>query len=71
MRRAVSKVSSKSPDPIKAYKARIEVRIYTMLLDLIAKEIEAEELKGEPVKKGKPSKTTATETRTQAEVQVA
>ena len=53
MRRAVSHVRSKSVDPIKAYKARLEIGIYNMLLDLIAKELEAEQnsVKGDKTKK--------------------
>ena len=34
---------SQSADPITAYKARLEIGIYTWLLDLIEKELEAEE----------------------------
>lgn len=68
MRRAVSKNNSKSIDPIKAYKARLEVSIYSCLLDLIAKELEAQAL---AVKPEKPDKATVTEARTQTEVQVA
>lgn len=64
MRRAVSKRNSKSHDPIKAYKARLEVSIYSCLLDLIAKELEAQTLTIKPDE-------TVTEVRTQAEVQVA
>ena len=37
-----SKERRKSPDPITAYRARIEVGIYDMLLDLIIKELQAE-----------------------------
>jgi len=33
----------KSIDPVKAYKAKLEMGIYAMLLDLIAKELEAEQ----------------------------
>ena len=43
MRRAVSKRNSKSIDPIKAYKARLEIAIYTWLVDAIEKELETED----------------------------
>ncbi len=43
MRKAASKKKSRSVDPIKAYRAKIEVRIYTWLLDLVIKELEAEQ----------------------------
>ena len=62
MRRAVSKRNSKSIDPIKAYKARLEVSIYNCLLDLIAKEIEAE--KATSVQTTVPTVPTVTEVQT-------
>lgn len=43
MRKSASQKKSRSVDPIKAYKARIEVRIYTWLLDLVIEELEAEQ----------------------------
>ena len=43
MKRYASQERRKSPDPITAYRARIEVGIYDMLLDLIIKELEKEE----------------------------
>ncbi len=38
-----SQKRSQSVDPIVAYKARLEISIYTMLLELIAKELECSE----------------------------
>ena len=43
MKIKASEKRTQSADPITAYKARLEIGIYTWLLDLIEKELEAEE----------------------------
>ena len=43
MKIKASEKRTQSADPIAAYKARLEIGIYTWLLDLIEKELEAEE----------------------------
>lgn len=43
MKRAASQIRSKSVDPLKAYKARLEIAIYTWLVDAIEKELETED----------------------------
>ena len=65
MKQRASKIRSKSVDPLKAYRGHIEIGIYTWLLDLIKKELEAEE------KVNTPNEATVTKAIAQAEVQVA
>ncbi len=43
MRKSASEQKRSSVDPIKAYRAKLEIGIYAWLLDLIEKELEAEQ----------------------------
>ncbi len=61
MRASASQKKTQSVDPIKAYRARLEIGIYVWLLDLIAKELEAEQAASNPAQTVQTVQTVQTE----------